>query len=90
MARIPISKPIASRRCDPRLPEAASRGANVGIHCQGRAAEWFRLRTELQVLHIFTERDSPRRGHLYCPSVAYLRQNGLPRRTRYSRVSPRH
>jgi hypothetical protein len=30
--------------------------AEVGIHSEGRAGEWFRLRPELQVLQIFSER----------------------------------
>jgi hypothetical protein len=30
--------------------------AEVGIHSEGRAAEWFRVRPALQVLQIFTER----------------------------------
>jgi hypothetical protein len=30
--------------------------AEVGFHSEGRAAEWFRLRRDLQVLQIFTER----------------------------------
>lgn len=30
--------------------------AEVGFHSEGRAAEWFRLRPEFQVLQIFTER----------------------------------
>jgi hypothetical protein len=30
--------------------------AEVGIHSEGRAAEWFRTRPDLRVLQIFTER----------------------------------
>lgn len=30
--------------------------AEVGIHSEGRAAEWFRIHPDLQVLQIFTER----------------------------------
>jgi Xanthomonas XOO_2897-like deaminase len=30
--------------------------AEVGFHSEGRAAEWFRVRPNLQVLQIFTER----------------------------------
>jgi hypothetical protein len=35
---------------------APSRDAEVGFHSEGRAAEWFRLRPDLQVLQIFSER----------------------------------
>ena len=35
---------------------APTRDAEVGFHSEGRAAEWFRMRTDLQVLQIFTER----------------------------------
>ena len=35
---------------------AATPDAEVGFHSEGRAAEWFRTRPELQVLQIFTER----------------------------------
>lgn len=36
--------------------KASTPDAEVGFHSEGRAAEWFRLRPELQVLQIFTER----------------------------------
>ena len=35
---------------------APSRDAEVGFHSEGRAAEWFRVRPELEVLQIFSER----------------------------------
>lgn len=35
---------------------AATPDADVGIHSEGRAAEWFRTRRDLQVLQIFSER----------------------------------
>lgn len=35
---------------------AATPDAEVGFHSEGRAAEWFRLRRDLRVLQIFTER----------------------------------
>ncbi len=35
---------------------AATPDAEVGFHSEGRAAEWFRTRPDLQVLQIFTER----------------------------------
>jgi len=35
---------------------APTREAEVGFHSEGRAAEWFRVRPDLQVLQIFTER----------------------------------
>jgi len=35
---------------------AQSPDAEVGFHSEGRAAEWFRVRPNLQVLQIFTER----------------------------------
>lgn len=35
---------------------AATPDAEVGIHSEGRAAEWFRLRQDLRVLQIFSER----------------------------------
>jgi hypothetical protein len=35
---------------------AATPDAEVGIHSEGRAAEWFRTRPDLQVLQIFSER----------------------------------
>jgi hypothetical protein len=35
---------------------AATPQAEVGFHSEARAAEWFRLRPDLQVLQIFTER----------------------------------
>ena len=35
---------------------AATPDAEVGFHSEGRAAEWFRVRPDLQVLQIFTER----------------------------------
>lgn len=111
MPRTPNSRPVASPRCDPRLPDAAlhyrrtanpplttaqalgainvtawlyrdknglegvqinpnvtiaelskifgpasTPDAEIGIHSEGRAAEWFRTRPDLTVLQIFTER----------------------------------
>ncbi|MCP5113983.1 MAG: hypothetical protein GY953_24380, partial [bacterium] len=35
---------------------APTRDAEIGFHSEGRAAEWFRVRPDLQVLQIFTER----------------------------------
>lgn len=35
---------------------ARTRDAEVGLHSEGRAAEWFRRRPELRVLQIFSER----------------------------------
>ena len=35
---------------------ATTPDAEVGFHSEGRAAEWFRSRPQLQVLQIFTER----------------------------------
>ncbi len=35
---------------------ASTRDAEVGFHSEGRAAEWFRMRPELRVMQIFTER----------------------------------
>jgi len=35
---------------------AATPDAEVGIHSEGKAAEWFRTRSELRVLQIFSER----------------------------------
>jgi hypothetical protein len=35
---------------------AATPDAEVGIHSEGRAAEWFRTRPDLTVIQIFTER----------------------------------
>lgn len=35
---------------------AATPDAEVGFHSEGRAAEWFRLRPDLRVLQIFSER----------------------------------
>lgn len=35
---------------------ASTPDAEVGFHSEGRAAEWFRLRPQLQVLQIFSER----------------------------------
>ena len=35
---------------------ASTPDAEVGFHAEGRAAEWFRVRPQLQVLQIFTER----------------------------------
>lgn len=35
---------------------AATPDAEVGIHSEGKAAEWFRVRPELTVLQIFSER----------------------------------
>ena len=40
---------------------ASTRDAEVGFHSEGRAAEWFRLRPDLQVPQIFTERISCRK-----------------------------
>ncbi len=35
---------------------AATPDAEVGIHSEGQAAEWFRMRPQFQVLQIFSER----------------------------------
>jgi hypothetical protein len=35
---------------------APTRDAEVGFHSEGRAAEWFRVRPDLRVVQIFTER----------------------------------
>jgi Xanthomonas XOO_2897-like deaminase len=35
---------------------AATPDAEIGLHSEGRAAEWFRVRPHLQVLQIFSER----------------------------------
>jgi len=35
---------------------ASTPDAEVGFHSEGRAAEWFRVRPDLQVLQIFSER----------------------------------
>ena len=35
---------------------AETADAEVGIHSEGKAAEWFRVRPDLQVLQIFSER----------------------------------
>ena len=35
---------------------APTRDAEVGIHSEGRAAEWFRVRPDLHVIQIFSER----------------------------------
>jgi len=35
---------------------AATPDAEVGIHSEGKAAEWFRVRPDLRVLQIFSER----------------------------------
>lgn len=35
---------------------AATPDAEVGIHSEGKAAEWFRIRPTLKVIQIFTER----------------------------------
>ena len=111
MPKVPLTRPLDSRPCDRRLPEAAldfrrtnapplttpkylgainitawlyrdkqgnehiqvnpnttiaellrqfgpaaTPDAEVGIHSEGKAAEWFRMRPHLRVLQIFSER----------------------------------
>jgi len=54
--RIQVNPNTTIRELMTQFGPADTPDAEVGIHSEGKAAEWFRVRPELRVLQIFSER----------------------------------
>lgn len=50
--------------------------AEVGIHSEAKAAEWFRVRPHLQVVQIFSERIPARRCAARCSRIIFRGRRG--------------